>query len=54
MKRSSKQCLGRTYDYNYVNANNSKQSLPCPAEGCKCGFFSKIFDSYDDEIKRNY
>ena len=27
MKRYSKSLLGRTYDYNYVNSNNSKPSL---------------------------
>ena len=48
MKRSSKSLLGRTYDYNYVN---SKLSLPCLAEECKCCLFSNFFDNYDDEIK---
>ena len=50
--RSIKSFLGGTYNYNYVNSNNSNPSLPCPAEGFKCGLFSKCFNKYDEEIKK--
>ena len=52
-ERIGKLWLGRTYDYNYVNSNNSKPSLPCPAPGCTCGVFSKIVDHYDNDIYKN-
>ena len=51
-ERTSKSFLGRTYDYHYVNSNNPKPSLPCPALRCTCGLFSTNFDHYDDEIKK--
>ena len=41
-ERTSKSWLGRTYDYNYANLNNSKPSLLCPALGCTRGLFSKL------------
>ena len=44
--------LGRTYDYNYVNSNNPKPSLPCPTLACTCGLFSICFDHYDDDIEK--
>ena len=42
-ERTIQSWLGRTYDYNYVNSNNSKPSLPCPALGRTCGLFPNFF-----------
>ena len=53
-ERTSTSFLGRTYDYHYVNSNNSKPSLACPALRCTCGLFFNFFDHYDDGIKKIY
>ena len=38
----------------YKNNENNLLSLHCPAEGCNCGFFSKIFDNYGNDVKKNH
>ena len=38
--------LGRNFEFNHVNTENEKSSLPCPTEGCICCTFSRIFDKY--------
>ena len=43
--------LGRNFEFNYVNIENEKPSLPCPADGCICGTFPRIYDKYLFEIR---
>ena len=50
-QRSIDVWFGRNFEYNYVNTDNEKPSLPCPAEGCIYGTFSRIFDNYDPDIR---
>ena len=37
--------------YNYRSNNDILLSLPCPADNCKCEFFSHVFDNYDVNVK---
>ena len=50
-QRSIDVWIGRNFEYNYVNTEHEKASLPCPAEGCIWGTFSRIFDNYDPDIR---
>ena len=50
-QRSIDVWIGRNFEYNYVNTKHEKPSLPCPAEGCIYGTFSRIFDNYDQDIR---
>ena len=45
-QRSIDVWLGRNFEFNYVNTENEKPSLPCPVEGCICCIFCRIFDNY--------
>ena len=50
-QRSIDGWLGRNFEYNYVNTDHEKPSLPCPAKGCIYGTFSRIFDNYDPDTR---
>ena len=50
-QRSIDVWLGRNLEYNYVNTVHEQPSLSCPAEGCICGTFFRIFDNYDPDIR---
>ena len=50
-QRSIDVWLGRNFEQNYVNTVHRKPSLPCPAEGCICGTFSKQIENYDPDIR---
>jgi len=41
----------RKFEFNYVNTENEKPSLPCPVDGCICGTFSRIFDKHLPETR---
>ena len=43
--------LSRKFEFNYVNTENEKLSLPCPVDGCICETFSRIFDKYLPETR---
>ena len=45
-QRSIDVWLGRNFEFNYVNTEHDKPSLPCPTEENICGKFSRIFDNY--------
>ena len=51
-QRSIDVWLGRNFEFNNVNTEHEKPSLPCPAEGCICGTFSRIFDNYHPDTRR--
>ena len=43
--------IGSNFEYNYINTEHEKLSLPCLVEGCIYGIFSRIFDNYDPYIR---
>ena len=50
-QRSIDKWLGRDFEFNYINTENKKPSLPCPVERCICDTFSKIFNKYLPETR---
>ena len=42
--------MGQYYTYRSDDKNNL--SLRCPAIGCECGTFAKVFDDYGADLKK--
>ena len=50
-QRSIDKWLGRKFEFNYVNTENEKPSLPYPVDGGICGTNSRIFYKYLPETR---
>ena len=50
-QRSIDLLLRKNFEFNYVNTEHKRQSLPYPTEGCICGLFFKFFNIYDPDIR---
>ena len=43
---------GQIYQYGWKNGSSNNLSLNYPIPGCNFGSFSKIYDSYNDNLKQ--